>query len=132
MTISTFMGFCVSVIVSFVSPYLQDSGYGNLQGKIGFIWGSFSVVSAIWTFFLLPELKGRSLEELDELFEKKIGVFQFGKYETTGYGARLTKVEDMIAYGDVTHGVDVSDTSSATTAGEMTEKSPTSAKVMQA
>lgn len=107
MTVSTFIGFCVSVIVTFVSPYLQDAGYGNLQGKIGFVWGSFSMVSALWTFLFLPELKGRSLEELDELFEKRVGVFEFGKYQTTGYGARLTKIEDMVAHGEVTEGLEV-------------------------
>ncbi|KAL1304369.1 hypothetical protein AAFC00_003372 [Neodothiora populina] len=121
MTVSTFTGFTVSVIVSFVAPYIQDAGYGNLQGKIGFLWGSFSVMSALWVYFFLPELKGRSLEELDELFEKRVGVFAFGKYEATGYGARLTKVEDLIAHGEVMEGVDVgtdADTSGRSSEGE--------------
>ena len=112
MTISTFIGFCVQVIVTFVSPYLQNAGYGNLQGKIGFIWGSFSVVSALWTFFFVPELGGRGLEELDELFEKRVGVFEFQKYRTTGYGSQLTKVEEMVAHGVVIDGVVVSSGSS--------------------
>lgn len=95
-------------MVSFISPYIQDAGYGNLQGKIGFLWGSFSLAAATWCYFYLPELKGRSLEELDELFEKRVSVFDFGKYQASGYGARLTKVEEMLAHGEVTEGVEVS------------------------
>lgn len=108
MTVATFTGFSVNVIVTFVSPYLQNEGYGNLQGKIGFIWGSFSLVSALWAFLFLPELKGRSLEELDELFEKRVSVLKFGKYRTTGYGARITKIEEMGRDGEVIAGVEVS------------------------
>lgn len=121
MTISTFTGFTVSVIVSFVSPYIQDEGYGDLGGSIGFLWGAFSIAAAVWTYFFLPELKGRSLEELDELFEKRIGVFAFGKYKATGYGARITQVEEMIARGEIMEGVDVHDSAS----GSYDEKSPT-------
>lgn len=108
MTISTFIGFTVSVIATLVAPYLQNAGYGNLQGKIGFVWGSFSVASAIWTFFFMPELKGRSLEELDELFEKRVNVFRFGSCETFGYGARLTMVEAMTARGEAIEVIELS------------------------
>ncbi|KAJ9602975.1 hypothetical protein H2200_012755 [Cladophialophora chaetospira] len=45
---------------------------------------------AIWGFFYnglyskpsLAALKGRSLEEIDELFEKRVGVFKFKNYQT--------------------------------------------------
>jgi hypothetical protein len=30
---------------------------------------------------MLPEMRGRSLEEIDELFEKNISVKEFAKYE---------------------------------------------------
>ncbi|KAH8678260.1 putative transporter [Xylariales sp. PMI_506] len=94
-TTATFSGFSVSVLITFVSPYIQDAGYGNLQGKIGFVWGAGSIVAALWAFFVLPELKGRSLEELDELFQKGISVFEFGKFQGTGAGATLTVIEAM-------------------------------------
>ncbi|KAI1841937.1 hypothetical protein JX265_013052 [Neoarthrinium moseri] len=94
-TVATFSGFSTNVLITFVSPFIQDAGYGNLQGKIGFVWGGGSVVAALWAFFVLPELKGRTLEELDELFQKHINVFEFGKYETTGAGATLAVIEGM-------------------------------------
>ncbi|KAK8085298.1 hypothetical protein PG997_006569 [Apiospora hydei] len=94
-TTATFSGFSVGVLVTFVSPYMQDSGYGSLQGKIGFVWGAGSLIAATWAFFVLPELKGRTLEELDEMFQKRVGVFAFGKYQTTGAGAQLRVVEAL-------------------------------------
>lgn len=34
-------------------------------------------------YFCMPELKGRSLEEIDELFLHKVSVRSFSKYKTT-------------------------------------------------
>jgi hypothetical protein len=94
-TISTFLGFCVSVLVTFVSPLIQDARYGNLGGKIGFLYGSFSFLAAIWTFLFCPETGFRSLEELDELFQNHVSVWRFRKYETSGFGAELAQVEQV-------------------------------------
>ncbi|KAF7185541.1 Major facilitator-type transporter ecdD [Pseudocercospora fuligena] len=93
MTIATFCGFVVNLLIQYVSPYLQDEGYANLQGKIGFIWGSCAFVAAMWVLFVLPEMSGRSLEELDELFEKRVNVWKFKKYKTEGIGAEVTALE---------------------------------------
>ena len=52
-------------------------------------------VSLIWTVLYLPELTGRSLEEVDELFEHrpKLWGWQFDKIVTTGAGSRITRLE---------------------------------------
>lgn len=92
-TISTFLGFCVSILVTFVSPFIQDAKYGNLGGYIGFLYGSFSFTAAIWAFLFCPETGFRSLEELDELFQNHVSVWRFRTYETSGFGAELAQVE---------------------------------------
>lgn len=86
---ATFSGFCVSIIVSFINPFMQDEGYGGLKGKVGFVYGSFSILAVIWCLIMLPETKGRSLEELDELFEKGVSTWKFGSYKTSGFGAMI-------------------------------------------
>jgi hypothetical protein len=86
---ATFSGFCVSILVSFINPFMQDEGYGGLKGKVGFVYGSFSILAVIWCLIMLPETKGRSLEELDELFEKGVSTWKFGSYKTTGFGAMI-------------------------------------------
>lgn len=57
------------MLVTFVNPFLQDADQAGLGGRVGFVYGSFSFAAAIWTFLFVPELKGRSLEEIDGLFE---------------------------------------------------------------
>lgn len=52
------------------------------------------VVLMMFGVFFIPELKGRSLEETDELFDAglKWG-WQFASYQTTGAGARIAALE---------------------------------------
>jgi len=99
-TIATFSGFVVGVMSTYIAPFMQDAGYGNLEGKVGFIWGSFSWIAVIWVFFMVPEVKGRSLEELDELFGKRISTFKFESYKTESFGAQLTVAEHIAANGE--------------------------------
>ena len=42
LAMATFWGFGVSLLITFVAPYLQNPGYGNLGSRIGFIWGAVS------------------------------------------------------------------------------------------
>jgi len=110
-TIGTFSGFAIGILVTFINPYMQDEGYGNLQGKVGFVYGSFSVIAAIWVVFVLPEMKDRALEELDEMFAKGVSTFKFGSFQTEGLGAAIIGVERSEADGSdpvkVVHAVDV-------------------------
>lgn len=87
------MGCIVDVIaafaVTFTSPYLLDAKYANLSSKVGFIWGGFTTFYLIWALFYLPELKNRSLEEVDELFEAKLWGWQFSKFKTKSLAGRV-------------------------------------------
>ncbi len=70
-------------VTSFTIPYLLNAPYANLGGKIGFIYGSINVVMVIVAFFYIPELKGRTLEEVDQLFASNASIFQFRDIKTT-------------------------------------------------
>lgn len=52
---------------------------------------------------MFPELKGRSLEEMDELFEAQppLWAWQFKKYQTTGIGAYVRELEGSGKVKDV-------------------------------
>ncbi|KAF2996512.1 hypothetical protein E8E13_005972 [Curvularia kusanoi] len=80
--IACFFGFGVSLLITSVSPYIQGEGHGNLGGKIGFIWGAFSFITAAWVYFFVPEMKGLTIEQLDYLYDhdtptKKFQSFRF-------------------------------------------------------
>ena len=70
-------------VVSFTVPYLIREEHAGLGPRVGFIYGSICVISFIVTFFLIPEMKGRSLEEIDEMFNAGLATRQFRKYRST-------------------------------------------------
>ncbi len=46
-----------------------------------FIYGAFSPVAVVWVWFMVPEFKGRHLEQLDEMFEAGVPTRKFPKYQ---------------------------------------------------
>lgn len=45
--------------------------------RVGFFWGGTSLIVLVWAFFRLPETKGRSFEQLDVLFARKVPARRF-------------------------------------------------------
>lgn len=56
-------------VTSFTCPYLFRRRYAGLGAKVGYIYGSTTLAMVVATYFFIPELKGRTLEEIDQLFE---------------------------------------------------------------
>ncbi|KAH8885745.1 general substrate transporter [Thozetella sp. PMI_491] len=81
-TVGTASGinFIVAWLVAFFSPYFINPDHLNWGPKYGYIWGASNFVLAVWAFFFIPETKDRSLEQLDELFEKKVPARKFAKF----------------------------------------------------
>lgn len=69
-------------LTSFTVPYLINPEYANLGGKLGYIYGSINVVMVVGVFFIVPELKNRSLEEVDQLFASGAPLRKFAKMDT--------------------------------------------------
>ena len=76
-------------VTSFTLPYLLNPPYAALGGKVGYIYGSICFVCVVLTFLYIPELKGRSLEEVDELFAMGIPLRKFK-------GVKTSAVEDQV------------------------------------
>lgn len=53
------------------NPILNPTAW-NLRGKGGFVWAPFALVSLVWTYYRLPEPKGRTAGEMDVLFEQGV------------------------------------------------------------
>lgn len=69
-------------IVSFTLPYLLNAPYAALGARVGFIYGSFAVVAVIVAYFMIPEMKGRTLEEIDQLFASGVSLRKFKSFKT--------------------------------------------------
>ncbi|KAF9888774.1 hypothetical protein FE257_008350 [Aspergillus nanangensis] len=72
--LSVSIGVIATFVVSFTVPYLVDETYAGLGPKVGFIYGGITFVSVVMAYLFIPELKGLSLEEVDQLFESRLPV----------------------------------------------------------
>jgi len=63
-------------------------------------FGGIATLGLIFAVLFVPELKGRSLEETDELFEQRLWAWQFKEAQTTGVGRRIAKLEAGVASDD--------------------------------
>lgn len=71
------LAICTQAANTFGLPYLLNKPYAGLGPRVGFIFGSLAAVSVVFAFFCLPECKGKSLEEIDRLFNMKVPVRKF-------------------------------------------------------
>ncbi|KAM0536524.1 hypothetical protein ACHAPP_002944 [Verticillium nonalfalfae] len=75
------VGFTVNVVfnflVNFSIPYLVWPENAGLGSKVGFIFGSVAFCSLIFTYFCVPECKGKTLEQVDYLFKTGVGLRHF-------------------------------------------------------
>lgn len=69
-----------SIVILTIVPYMMNEDQGNWRGKIGFFFAGLGFLSTIYCFFCLPETRGRTFDELDILFERKVPSRKFGSY----------------------------------------------------
>ncbi|RDW61615.1 hypothetical protein BP5796_11507 [Coleophoma crateriformis] len=70
--LSTASNWLWNCIIGVITPYLVGTGKGdaNLGSNIFFMWGGLCCVSGIFAYFLVPETKGLSLEQVDKMLEE--------------------------------------------------------------
>jgi hypothetical protein len=44
--------------------------FGNLKSSVFFIWGGLCTCAFVYAYFLVPETKGLSLEQVDQMMEE--------------------------------------------------------------
>ena len=69
-------------VTSFTVPYLLNPPYAALGGKIGFIYGSINWAMVAVAYLFIPELKGRTLEEVDQMFASGQPLRKLGNVKT--------------------------------------------------
>ncbi|KXX79333.1 General alpha-glucoside permease [Madurella mycetomatis] len=98
LSVATAIDYVFAWLIAFCSPYFINPRVLNWGMKYCWLWAGANVVTLgqrpkepqsleptnnfeVFFYFLLQEMKGRSLEEIDELFEKRISVKDFPTYE---------------------------------------------------
>ncbi|KAK0618650.1 putative glucose transporter rco-3 [Lasiodiplodia hormozganensis] len=57
-------------VLGYITPYMVDANEGNLGAKVFFVWGSTCTLCGLFAYFMVPETKGLSLEQVDRMLEE--------------------------------------------------------------
>lgn len=66
------VGFFFAWLTTFTAPYFINPQSLNWGPRYGYIWLPSCVIAAVWVYIFLPEVKGRTLEEIDEMVRTKM------------------------------------------------------------
>ncbi|KHE85701.1 general substrate transporter [Neurospora crassa] len=68
--LSTASNWLWNTIIAVITPYMVGEQRGNLKSSVFFVWGGLCTCAFIYTYFLVPETKGLSLEQVDKMMEE--------------------------------------------------------------
>lgn len=74
---------------------MLSNQYAGWQQKIGLFFGGITFVYLIPCVLLYPETKGRTYQELDELFERRILAWKFAKTKTAHQAGIELRARDL-------------------------------------
>ncbi|KAI0390012.1 sugar transporter [Xylariaceae sp. FL0594] len=83
----------INLISQYLNTYMVSPAEWNWSGKSGFFWGGTAFLVFVWSYFRLPEIKGRTYEELDMLFMQKVPARKFASTHVDPYE---TVVKDKV------------------------------------
>lgn len=104
--------YVVNIIANIIEPYFMNPSELNWRGftgklklrppsvKVtcsklirailaGFFWCGGAMITIVWAFFRLPETKGRTFEELDVMFGRRVRTREFKVYAVDAYAEDL-------------------------------------------
>ncbi|KAK0704225.1 general substrate transporter [Apiosordaria backusii] len=101
--ISTASNWFWNCIIAVITPYMvgNSPGSANLGPRVFFLWGSLCIGSTIFAYFLVPEMKGLTLEQIDTMMEETTPRKSRGWEPTTTFAAQMGRVRD--GKGSATH-----------------------------
>ncbi|KAJ5456500.1 hypothetical protein N7530_011774 [Penicillium desertorum] len=81
--------YITGLIIVFVNPYTQ----AEIGGRVAFIYGALSIASFAFAWFFIPEMKQRTLEQIDEMFQDRIATRSFKSHVCRSLGEPVVDKE---------------------------------------
>ncbi|KAG2177388.1 hypothetical protein INT44_007899 [Umbelopsis vinacea] len=91
--LSTASNWLWNCIIAVITPYLVGADKANLQSKVFFMWGSLCLCCLIYAYFLVPETKGLTLEQVDRMMEEVSPRKSAAWKPTTTYASELNRMD---------------------------------------
>jgi len=82
--ISTTVNALINVACAVGIPYALNPDQGNLRGKLAFVFFGTTLPCLAWCFMALPEMKNRTFDELDLMFQRAVPTKEFKTYRFEG------------------------------------------------
>ncbi|AEO60528.1 sugar transporter-like protein [Thermothelomyces thermophilus ATCC 42464] len=89
-----------NIVSQVLYSYMQNSTAWDLRGKSGFFWGGTAFLTFVWAFFRLPEIKGRTYEELDILFANRTPARKFATSHVDAYALSVPPAAEKHAHAE--------------------------------
>jgi SP family general alpha glucoside:H+ symporter-like MFS transporter len=83
--VACFVPHIFSISITAGLPYAMSPTQANWGAKTAFLFAGLSILVLISASFYLPESKGRTFEELDILFERRISARRFASTDLTDF-----------------------------------------------
>jgi len=87
--LSTASNWFWNTIIAVITPYMVGEDQGNLKSNVFFVWGCLCTCALIFAYFLVPETKGLTLEQVDRLLDETTPRTSAKWRPTTTYAAQL-------------------------------------------
>ncbi|KAF7560827.1 hypothetical protein G7046_g3330 [Stylonectria norvegica] len=68
--LSTASNWLWNTIIAVITPYLVGEHRANMKSSVFFLWGGLCTCAFVYSYFLIPETKGLSLEQVDKMMEE--------------------------------------------------------------
>ena len=78
--ISTATNALINVSCAVGIPYAINPDQGDLRGKLAFVFLGLTLPCLVWCFMCLPELNGRTFDEIDLMFQRRVPSKLFKTY----------------------------------------------------
>ncbi|KAM0714151.1 hypothetical protein Q7P37_007616 [Cladosporium fusiforme] len=80
---ATSLGYLLAWLIGFCSPYFVNPAELNWGAKYCYFWAASNVASLLFVYFFIPETKGKSLEDINKIFDGQMSSISGGvQYES--------------------------------------------------
>lgn len=93
--LSTASNWLWNTIIAVITPYMVGETKGDMKSSVFFVWGGLCTCAFVYSYFLVPETKGLTLEQVDKMMEETTPRTSAKWKPTTTFAATVTHNEKV-------------------------------------